>query len=141
MNISKQALTLLTFFLSLCLSCENKHNSKTETGEYAEKTTADKALNSDLVVGGLYCTRDSGTSYSLSKILAMDAHAVHVRMYDNKLGKIPTSIDSDTLNVLIGHAPLAKKGFLIDNPKLIKVEKVKDSELEGYKMYLDAMKN
>ena len=33
-----------------------------------------------------------------------------------------------------------KEGFFKDNPVLIKVVPVKDEELEGYKLYLEAMK-
>ena len=40
----------------------------------------------------------------------------------------------------IGHFPIAREGFFDDNPVLIKVVPVKDEELEGYKLYLEAMK-
>jgi hypothetical protein len=40
----------------------------------------------------------------------------------------------------IGHYPLAKEGFFADKPTLIKVMPVKEEELDGYKLYLEAMK-
>jgi hypothetical protein len=52
---------------------------------------------------------------------------------------VPTAIDTSKLTVFIGHAPLAREGFLERHPKLISVEKVADSELEGYRYYLEAV--
>jgi hypothetical protein len=39
--------------------------------------------------------------------------------------KKPNTLNSADLTVLIGHAPVDKKGFLIDKPELINIEEVK----------------
>jgi hypothetical protein len=93
----------------------------------------------DIRVGGVYVTKEKDGTYAIYKVLVLDTIAVHLRAYSNKLYVKPADINTDSLKILIGHAPLDRQGFLIDNPELIKVEKVKDSELEGYRLYLDAM--
>jgi len=93
----------------------------------------------DLKVGGLYLLKNMDNTYYLTKILVIDDFAVHLRTYLDTFKTKPKDINSENLKILIGHAPLDKNGFLIDKPELLKVEEVKDSELEGYKMYLEAM--
>ena len=89
--------------------------------------------------GGVYATKDDDGKYSISKVLACDEFAVHLRFYNEKFDSIPTEIDTTKLTYFIGHAPLAVEGFLKDSPSLIAVEPVQDEELEGYRLYLDAM--
>src|SRR5262245_16383441 len=100
-------------------------------------------------VGGLYATQDKDGSWRVMKCLAMDEFAVHIRSYANKFPEQPKDIDpakltlgglNDPAGFGIGHFPLAKEGFYTDNPVLIKVVPVQEEELEGYKLYLEAMK-
>lgn len=100
-------------------------------------------------VGGLYVTQDKDGSWRVMKVLAADEFAVHLRRYANKFPEQPQEIDPAKLTLGgindpggfgIGHFPLAKEGFFKDNPVLIKVVPVKEQELEGYKLYLEAMK-
>ncbi|MDF2455204.1 MAG: hypothetical protein K0R51_1197 [Cytophagaceae bacterium] len=95
--------------------------------------------NNELQVGGLYLLENEDGTYMVSKILALDYDAVHLRPYKEIYASKPNDISSDTLNFMIGHIPLDRQGFLADKPIIIKVEAVKESELEGYKIYLDAM--
>jgi len=101
-------------------------------------TSCSKESN-DLVVGGLYTSQNEDGSFRVSKILALDDFAVHIRMYSNEFEKKPTNVNSSDLTFLIGHAPVDKNGFLLGNPELLKIEKVSEAELEGYRYYLDAM--
>jgi hypothetical protein len=73
---------------------------------------------------------------------------VHLRSYANKFREQPKEVDpasltlgglNDPAGFGIGHFPLAKEGFWKDSPVLIKVEPVREDELEGYKLYLEAM--
>lgn len=100
-------------------------------------------------VGGLYATQGKDGSWRVMKVLAVDEHAVHLRSYANKFPEQPKDVDpakltlgglKDPAGFGIGHFPLAKEGFFNDNPVLIKVVPVKEDELEGYKLYLEAMK-
>jgi len=93
--------------------------------------------SSDLKVGGLYLFQNEDKTYYITKILVIDNFAVHVRTYSDNFKTKPNDINFENLKILIGHAPIDKNGFLIDKPELLKVEKVKESELEGYKMYLE----
>jgi len=95
----------------------------------------------ELVVGGLYISQNEDGSYGVSKVLALDDFAVHIRMYSDEFETKPTDLNSADLDFFIGHAPMAKEGFLLDKPELLKVEKVSEEELEGYNYYLDAMEN
>jgi len=103
-------------------------------------TTATVIPNiSDLKVGGVYATKQKDGTFSISKILAIDDFSVHVRMYSNKFIELPKDISTDSLMILIGHSPLDKQGFLLDSPKLLKVEPVQKTELDGYRQYLKDM--
>ena len=90
-------------------------------------------------VGGVYATKSTKGDYGISKVLAADDFAVHLRMYSDTFAAVPTAIDTSKLKIAIGHAPLAVEGFASDSPSLIVVEKVAESELEGYRIYLEAM--
>jgi hypothetical protein len=100
-------------------------------------------------VGGLYATQDKNGSWRVMKVLAIDDHAVHLRSYANKFPEQPKDIDPSKLTLGglkdpggfgIGHFPLTKEAFFNDNPVLLKVVPVEEDELEGYKLYLEAMK-
>ena len=119
--------------VALLSSCDS--GSKRPAPAVMTDTPSDNVIR----VGGLY-TYYYDSSYIVSKVLASDEFAIHLRTYSNKFAAKPTDLSSDTLGILIGHAPLDPKGFLSDHPQLIKIEPVKESELEGYKLYLDAMK-
>lgn len=82
------------------------------------------------------------------KVLVVDDFAVHLRSYANRFDEFPIDIEPDVLSLGsisdeggfgIGHFPLAKEGFWNDNPVFLKVTPVTDDELEGYRMYLEAM--
>jgi len=138
MIYTKRNLTVcLLFLLTLILNYACNSSTNSSDGSLQTNTASDIT---ELKVGGLYIIKKKDSTYSVSKILAIDDFAVHLRMYSNKFQSKPTQLNSVDLDVLIGHAPLDKQGFLIDKPELLKVEEVKDSELEGYKIYLEEMR-
>jgi hypothetical protein len=101
-------------------------------------------------VGGLYASQDSDGTWRVTKVLAVDDDAVHLRIYANKFREQPKDVDPAKLTLGsindpggfgIGHFPVAKEGFHADYPVFIKVVPVAEDELEGYRMYLDAMKD
>ena len=93
----------------------------------------------DIQRGGVYATKNKDGTYAISKVLELDDSAVHLRFFNEKFPTIPQKIETAKLTYLIGHAPLAKKGFWNDSPTLITVEPVSEDELAGYKIYLEAM--
>ncbi len=119
--------SLLLFVMLLCsfMGCTNGANQATD----------------NLVEGGIYVSKNDEGTYRVSKILVLDEQAAHVRMYDNEFKTKPVDVSTADLKFLIGHAPMAREGFLLGQPELLKVEKVSEQELEGYKIYLDAMQN
>jgi len=119
--MKKIKLIVAAILAFISTACGTKDATKTEDG---------------LVVGGLYTSQNKDGSYGITKIIALDEFAVHVRMYSNTFDTKPNDVNSKDLNSFIGHAPMAKEGFLLDSPELLKVEKVAASELEGYKLYL-----
>jgi hypothetical protein len=124
-------------FITVCflLSCSEHNNNQ-------DKNNVVKIdQSSDLKVGGLYLIKNKNNTFYLTKVLAVDNFAVHLRTYADKFKTKPTELNSDNLKILIGHAPLDKSGFLVDKPELIKIEKVSEKELEGYKLYLESMGN
>jgi hypothetical protein len=104
---------------------------------------------STFVEGGLYYTPGEKGGYSVLKILKLDDGGVHVRLYSNKLAEPPTKIDESTLYMAgmnrkpeeslgMGHAPISKKSFAGWNAKFVQQSAVKEDELDGYKMWLEA---
>ena len=94
----------------------------------------------ELRAGGLYASKNEAGKYTITKILVLDEIAVHARFYNEKFDRIPIELSSSNLTFLIGHVPMAREGFLREEQHLIVVEKVSDSELEGYRLYLEAMR-
>jgi hypothetical protein len=101
----------------------------------------------EIIVGGLYASRSEDGTYLVSKVLAVDDTAVHVRIYKNKFQILPQNLDSSTLSLGkfgdadgfgIGHAPIAKEGWL-DKRVFLQNEPVREDELDGYKYYLEEM--
>jgi hypothetical protein len=102
----------------------------------------------DIVVGGLYASKGEDGTFRISKVLAVDESAVHVRIYKNKFPSLPQNLDLSTLSMGklgdsdgfgIGHAPIAKEGWLTSHV-FLKKEPVRDYELEGYNYYLEEMR-
>src|SRR5262245_32100379 len=80
-------------------------------------------------VGGLYATQDKNGTWRVTKVLAVDDFAVHLRSYANKFPDQPADVDpakltlgglNDPAGFGIGHFPSSKEGFFVDNPVLIK---------------------
>jgi len=101
-----------------------------------------------IVVGGLYASKNQDGTFSISKVLAVDRVAVHVRIYRNRFPEQPQQLDISVLSLGklgepgglgIGHAPVAKEGWLTSHT-FLKKEPVREEELEGYKYYLDALR-
>ncbi len=131
----------LVIIVMLLGSCNDQSAGSIEK-EPGSSGPPEKAITIDapgLRVGGLYLFKNDDSTFYVSKILVLDDFAVHVRTYSNKFDKRPSQLNSDTLKILIGHFPMDKAGFLKDNPELLTVEGVKDSELEGYKIYMEEM--
>jgi hypothetical protein len=83
------------------------------------------------------------------KILKIDAGGMHVRTYSNVFEQRPRDVDESTLYMAgidhkpseamgMGHLAIAKASFRNWRAELIKVVPVREDELEGYKMWLDA---
>ena len=101
-----------------------------------------------LVEGGLYYTPGEKGGYSVLKILKLDDHGVHVRLYSNHLAEPPKKIDESTLYMAgmnrkpgetlgMGHAPISKRSFEGWKATFFQRSTVKEEELDGYKMWLD----
>ena len=125
-------------------SCQKKGEDQTQA-----PITDQTASTQDIVVGGLYASRNDDGTYGVMKVLAVDDFAVHLRSYKNRFRDIPKDLDTSVLSLGgiddpdgfgIGHFPLAKDGFWNSEPIFLIRETVTDDELEGYRMYLDAMR-
>lgn len=134
---------LILIALLLLAGCQGEQLSVTTDTE-----DRDTATSSDLIVGGLYAMDNEDGTYGVCKVLALDEFAVHVRIYCNTFDEIPGDLDSSALSLGglddpegfgIGHAPLAREGFLQEQPIYLMQEPVLETELEGYYYYLDAM--
>jgi len=104
---------------------------------------------SSVIEGGLYSTQNEEGTFSIVKVLKVDDGGVHVRVYSNMFAARPTTVAESTLYMVgvkrgpneglgIGHLPLAKTSFAGWRPTFIQTALVKEEELEGYRMWLDA---
>lgn len=98
----------------------------------------------DIVVGGLYATRDKDGSYRIVKVLVVDEFAVHLRSYATRFQQLPTQVRSADLSMGglgrpegfgIGHFPLAREGFDREERVLVGRESAADDELDGYRIW------
>jgi hypothetical protein len=101
------------------------------------------------VEGGLYSVPHERGEYIVVKILKLDAQGVHLRSYSNLFDQRPRDVDESKLYMAgidhkssealgMGHLPLSKESFRQWDAQLIKILPVRDNELEGYRMWLDA---
>ena len=101
------------------------------------------------VEGGLYSVPQENGKYIVVKILKADRGGVHVRSYSNLFDQRPRDVDESKLYMAgidhkpsealgMGHLPVARESFRHWDARLIKVVRVRDEELEGYRMWVDA---
>ena len=110
---------------------------------------ASSAAAPQLMEGGLYVTPQDGGTYTALKILKLDDHGVHIRLYSNVFTVFPKSIDESTLYMAgidkkegeplgMGHLPISKQSFPTWGAILVQQSSVSPDELEGYQMWLEA---
>jgi hypothetical protein len=102
-----------------------------------------------LIEGGLYSSENDDGTFSIVKVLEVDDGGVHVRVYSNRFAAHPTTLDDSTLYMVglkrgpneglgVGHLPLSRSSLAGWRLTFIKAVDVKDEELEGYRMWLEA---
>jgi hypothetical protein len=101
-----------------------------------------------IIVGGLYYAENDDGTFTVLKVLALDDFAVHLRSYANQFNDPPAGLDPSVLTLGnvddpsgfgIGHFPVDREGFFNDNPVFIVQASLADDELEGYRLYLEAI--
>jgi hypothetical protein len=128
-----------TILTTACLSVLLAMQGCGDDAMDSDERPAANMNSTELNVGGVYASKNEDGQFSITKILALDESAVHVRAYNEKFDTLPTTIDTAELTFLIGHMPMAREGYLQEEHTLISVEQVSEQELEGYRMYLEAM--
>ena len=97
-----------------------------------------------ILVGALYASRGSDGQYRISKVLALDEHAVHLRSYADRFAELPAEVHSAQLSLGglgspggfgIGHFPLAREAFERETKVLVGREEVAYDELDGYRIW------
>jgi len=105
-----------------------------------------------LVDGGLYYTQEEDGRYAVLKILKLDDHGVHVRVYSNRFDQPPPSVDPASLFMAgmpkegeartdpmgMGHLPMSRGSFDAWGAVFIQQSAVAEDELEGYEMWSEA---
>jgi hypothetical protein len=97
----------------------------------------------EIIVGGLYSSLQENGTFRIVKVLVADEDAVHLRMYAEKFTEVPADISSASLSLGsigggafgIGHYPIARKGFFVNEKRLLRRETVAEDELEGYRIW------
>jgi len=101
------------------------------------------------VEGGLYVTPRENRNFVPLKILKVDDHGVHVRIYSNVYPTPPAHIDESTLYMAgvdkredeplgMGHLPISSESFSGWGAAFVQQSSVGAEELEGYQMWLEA---
>lgn len=99
--------------------------------------------------GGLYVTEQENGRFVPLKILKLDAHGVHVRVYSNLYPAPPTHIDESTLYMAgmerpddvpmgMGHLPISTASFSGWEARFVQPSTVSAEELDGYEVWRDA---
>ena len=101
------------------------------------------------IPGGLYSAPHDDGKYIVLKVLKVEPEGIHVRTYSNLFSERPRDVDESKLYMAgidhkpteamgMGHVPIARESFKGWQAELIKVVAVREEELEGYRMWLDA---
>lgn len=94
--------------------------------------------------GALYTVDDGEGFFRVAKVLVLDEHGVHVRLYKNKWKERPATVDVSILSLGgvddpdgfgMGHLPLSKNAFAEWRPVLVQDGTVAKDELDGYEMW------
>ncbi|HKD82282.1 MAG TPA: hypothetical protein VKH81_21495 [Candidatus Angelobacter sp.] len=102
--------------------------------------------HTQLFEGGYYSIAD-GPAFSIAKILRLEPHTVHVRIYKENFPQRPRSIDPTALTLGriddqdgfgMGHLPLRLESFMERQPRFLTYAAVEAGELEGYNMWKEA---
>jgi hypothetical protein len=99
--------------------------------------------------GGIYVTQQEDGPYQALKILKIDGHGVHLRLYSNLFADLPTHIDESKLYLAgigrkenepmgMGHVPVSTDSFAAWNAQFVQQSTVSASELEGYELWREA---
>lgn len=107
--------------------------------------TTQGLIDDRIVIGGLYTNQGEDGRWRVSKVLAYDRSAVHLRMYTNRFKNCPThiepseltiemdidDIDSDDFAIGVAHLPISVEGFLAEEHYYLGKTSVTREELEG----------
>lgn len=99
--------------------------------------------------GGLFVTQQEDGSYQPLKILKIDEHGVHLRLYSNLFASLPQQIDESALflggigrkegePLGMGHIPVSTESFEAWNAHFIQQSTVSPAELDGYECWKEA---
>ena len=99
--------------------------------------------------GGLYVTAREEGGFVPLKILKLDDHGVHVRVYSNVYPAPPEAIDESTLYMAgadrrdgeplgMGHLPISTASFSGWEAQFVQPSSVAAEEREGYELWLEA---
>lgn len=97
-------------------------------------------LEIDIAWGGYYASRseDDG-KIAIFRLIDFNQEAYHIALYNEKFDENPNISQLTSLTPFIGHAPIDSKGLLaLDGLKFIGTKALTNSDLEGYKYYLEA---
>ena len=106
-----------------------------------------RRLPPDPPVGALFASPNEDGTYSVFKVLAVDAVGIHIRIYGNRFPSLPTSLNEAELELKsmhesehpgIGHLPLSRKAYWRMQQIFLRQSKVAKEELEGYDMFKDS---
>ena len=98
---------------------------------------------SELFEGGYYSVID-GSCFGVAKVLRLEPEKVHIRVYKQRFGGRPRSVDlarltlgtiHDTDGIGAGHVPLLRTTFMRWEPVFVTYAEVKSDELEGYEVW------
>ena len=111
--------------------------------------TTSPAADRRWIEGGLYVVPRENGNFVPLKILKVDDHGVHIRIYSNLYPTPPTHIDESILYMAgvdkredeplgMGHLPISGESFSGWGAAFVQQSSVGAEELEGYQMWLEA---
>ncbi len=86
--------------------------------------------------------------FGIVKVLALDSQGIHIRLYQQRFAQRPLAVEPESLTLgslfasdapfSIGHIPLSHAAFRGWQARQVAPGTVADSELEGYRGWLEA---
>jgi hypothetical protein len=95
-------------------------------------------MSFELVWGGYYASHGAD-GYSAFRLLDLDPFVLHIQLLEGTFPEEPMLEQVKAAPLVAMHAPISPQQIIDERPKLLGSAPLQPEDLEGYKIYLEAM--